>query len=484
MVALRIGPKGAELASFGLAPLLFVLMSTSIGHQDLASAMAQQSQVMARGRQHLIASPFGTIHAATFTLPRPLGTAVPVPPRFRLASYDPQDRDVVGSIAVDRTRRPSVRPVALDPLVYPTVERSGKGDRLVPRWGPRPSDATVATGLAPDLRPLEERDLQQEVLDAIAQDRRTAARPPRAPSEPTEDIEAAARFVPFPEYDISLSLEANPQIPEDKADVAWSDQPDMSILDEAADPDATARTLRLFFGDAPISSRAEIVPWAAGEEPVLLTPHGPEADIKQAALGPATEPLDPSAEDPEGVTVASKGEVTGDGRRPKGPAEYLGLAGDARMRAEKCLTSAIYFEARGESVRGQIAVAQVVLNRAFSGYYPHDVCGVVYQNSHRHLACQFTFTCDGRSKAIHEPDAFERAKRISKAALDGTVWLPQVGKATHYHAYWVHPGWTRGMRKLDRIGVHTFYRPRNWGDGAAAPVWGDKATTEDAAKKL
>jgi spore germination cell wall hydrolase CwlJ-like protein len=476
-------PKGAELTSFGLAPLLFVLMTTSIGYQDIASAMAQQSQVTARGRQHLIASPFGTIHAATFSMPRPLGTAMPEPPRVRLASYEPQDRDIVGSIGTDRNRRPSVRPVAVEPLVYPIMDRSGKGDRIVPRWGPRPpSDATVSTGLAPDLRPLDERDLQQEVLDAIELDRKLAARPARAPGEQIEDIEAAVRFEPFPEYDISLSLEMNPQVPEERADVAWSDQPDMSILDEAVDPDATARTLRLFFGEAPLSSHAEIVPWAAGEEPILMTPHGPEADIKQAARAPAIEALDSTAQSQEGVTVASKGEVTGDGRRPKSPAEYLGLAGEARLRAEKCLTSAIYFEARGEAVRGQIAVAQVVLNRAFSGYYPHDVCGVVYQNSHRHLACQFTFTCDGKSKAIHEPDAFERAQRISKATLDGTVWLAQVGKATHYHAYWVHPGWTRGMRKLDRIGVHTFYRPRNWGDGADKPSWGTPQSAEVASR--
>ena len=66
----------------------------------------------------------------------------------------------------------------------------------------------------------------------------------------------------------------------------------------------------------------------------------------------------------------------------------------ARAREEKCLSEVIYFEARGEAVRGQIAVAQVVMNRVFSGKYPNTVCGVVYQNKHRHMACQFTFACD------------------------------------------------------------------------------------------
>jgi spore germination cell wall hydrolase CwlJ-like protein len=126
----------------------------------------------------------------------------------------------------------------------------------------------------------------------------------------------------------------------------------------------------------------------------------------------------------------------------------------------------------------------VVLNRAFSGYYPSTVCGVVYQNAHRHLACQFSFACDGIRDVIREPDAYERAKRIAMESLDGKLWLPEVGKATHYHAYWVRPGWVREMNKMYKVGVHTFYRPRRWGDGSAAPAWGDAVTTEEVARKL
>jgi hypothetical protein len=59
-----------------------------------------------------------------------------------------------------------------------------------------------------------------------------------------------------------------------------------------------------------------------------------------------------------------------------------------------------------------------------------------------------------------------------------------VGKATHYHARWVHPRWVREMQRLDRIGVHTFYRPRNWGDGSEQPIWGDAATTAEAERRL
>jgi hypothetical protein len=79
---------------------------------------------------------------------------------------------------------------------------------------------------------------------------------------------------------------------------------------------------------------------------------------------------------------------------------------------------------------------------------------------------------------------WERAQTIAAEMLDGKLWLPEVGKATHYHAYWVHPGWVREMTKMHRLGVHTFYRPRKWGDGLDAPEWGDEASTADAAKRL
>ena len=132
-------------------------------------------------------------------------------------------------------------------------------------------------------------------------------------------------------------------------------------------------------------------------------------------------------------------------------------------------------------MKGQQAVAQVVMNRVFSGYYPHDVCGVVYQNAGRHLACQFTFACEGKDLSrIDEPDMWVQAKQIAKDTLDGKTWLAEVGHATHYHAYWVHPSWVHEMAKLYHLGVHTFYRPRNWGDGDDEPVWGPAPATSKA----
>ena len=131
------------------------------------------------------------------------------------------------------------------------------------------------------------------------------------------------------------------------------------------------------------------------------------------------------------------------------------------------LDSSFTITAGGDvDVIGQEAVAQVVMNRVFSGFYPNNVCGVVYQNAHRRNACQFTFACDNVPDVVTEPDMWEQAKTIARDTLDGKLWLAEIGKSTHYHAYWVHPWWVRTMRKLSRIGVHTFYRPRRWGDGA------------------
>jgi hypothetical protein len=190
-----------------------------------------------------------------------------------------------------------------------------------------------------------------------------------------------------------------------------------------------------------------------------------------------------SFELPRNDTIAPNGEVTGNEHRPNSPAERLGLIGAGRAKHEKCLADAVYFEARGEPLRGQMAVAQVIINRVFSGYYPRNICGVVYQNAHRHKRCQFTFACDGRPERVDEPVLWGRAEHIARDALDGNFWLNDVGEATHYHARRVHPWWTHKMRKLNRIGVHTFYRPRNWGDGSHSSAGDDAQPVATMARR-
>ena len=138
------------------------------------------------------------------------------------------------------------------------------------------------------------------------------------------------------------------------------------------------------------------------------------------------------------------------------PAERLHLTVATLIRAKQCLASAIYFEARDEPVRGQIAVAQVVINRVFSGYDPHDLCDVVYQNASRHLDCQFTFACDGKRKVINERGAWARAQQIAGQVLAGDLYDQAVGSSTHYHALYVRPDWVEEMKKFARSGTHNF----------------------------
>jgi hypothetical protein len=131
---------------------------------------------------------------------------------------------------------------------------------------------------------------------------------------------------------------------------------------------------------------------------------------------------------------------------------------DNQNKEQRCLAEAVYFEARSESAEGQAAVAQVVLNRVKSGLYPSSICGVVYQNRHRHLACQFTFACEGKALRITDSESWERAKRVASAVLEGKTYLADVGGATHYHADYVRPYWARRLKKMDVIGRHIFYK--------------------------
>jgi len=127
-------------------------------------------------------------------------------------------------------------------------------------------------------------------------------------------------------------------------------------------------------------------------------------------------------------------------------------------KEQKCLATAIYFEARGESLRGQAAVAQVVLNRVRNPAYPSTICGVVYQNDHLKNRCQFSFACDGKKDVIASPKNYKTAQDIAMAVTAGKIFLPEVASSTHYYAQYVKPRWAASMEKMKKIGLHIFYR--------------------------
>jgi spore germination cell wall hydrolase CwlJ-like protein len=123
----------------------------------------------------------------------------------------------------------------------------------------------------------------------------------------------------------------------------------------------------------------------------------------------------------------------------------------------RCLAEALYFEARGEKVKGQFAVAEVILNRVDMPNYPDTVCDVINQGTGKRYACQFTYTCDGRPEHITEPAAWERVGKVARIMLDGA---PRVltDEASHYHTTAVQPHWARAYPRTARIGTHIFYR--------------------------
>jgi spore germination cell wall hydrolase CwlJ-like protein len=463
MSVMRNRPKGARFVSFGLGLCVFALMPTEIGYQDIASLLARQPGVAERWQKRVF-SAASTIQVATYSFGRPIGTSVPHPASYLLASLDNQDIGITGSV----TRNPITQvPPRYQASEFPKVDRTLKGDRLVAP----PSESAAP---APSLE-------DPSSSNASVSGAKTAAATPAAEQAPLDpELQEALKAPPLAQYDVSMSLEAKPL-----DDLKIS--PDAIPLEPAPAHDGfSVKTASLFFGSSSLGAAAESIErWQPGEAPMVVLPEAlPDPDMKMMASLPFASD-EPARAVESGESIAAKGQVNADNQRVKTPAERLGLFDEkSRAKSEKCLAEAVYFEARGEAVRGQIAVAQVVLNRAFSGFYPTTVCGVVYQNKHRHLACQFTFACDNVADVVREPDMWDRARKIAKAMLDGQLWLPEVAKSTHYHAYWVHPSWVNEMKKMYKFGVHTFYRPRAWGDGSDAPSWGTPAQTAEISAEL
>lgn len=118
----------------------------------------------------------------------------------------------------------------------------------------------------------------------------------------------------------------------------------------------------------------------------------------------------------------------------------------------QCLAGAVYFESRGEKLDGQLAVAQVVINRSEDTRWPASYCGVVYQRA------QFSFVKNGRMPRINTSSgAWNRAKAIAKIAHEG-LWESEAEDAVYFHAKYVRPKWSRRKERTAQIDTHIFYR--------------------------
>lgn len=207
----------------------------------------------------------------------------------------------------------------------------------------------------------------------------------------------------------------------------------------------------------------------------VVTAHGPSAPTR---FGSAVNFAPPSGAQPaanalpknltSGLTsglLAQQDRKTGTAFGIDLPRRELGLAapfifrgsGAARENAVNCLAAAAWYEAGGDP-EGQRAVIQVVLNRVKHPAFPKTVCAVVFEGWERPTGCQFTFTCDGSlQQRAPSPVAWSLARVRAQAALDGAI-DPAVMQATHYHADYVLPWWSKSLEAVAKVGPHIFYR--------------------------
>lgn len=123
----------------------------------------------------------------------------------------------------------------------------------------------------------------------------------------------------------------------------------------------------------------------------------------------------------------------------------------------QCLTEALYFEARGETLKGIFGVAEVILNRVDDRRYPNSVCKVINQGTGERYRCQFTYTCDGRPENMRDDRAHALVGKVAKLMIDGAPRKLTRG-ATHYHTKSVNPKWAKVFPRTTTIGYHHFYK--------------------------
>ncbi|MDO9443397.1 MAG: cell wall hydrolase [Beijerinckiaceae bacterium] len=338
-----------------------------------------------------------------------------------------------------------LRPDEIDPRLalksgareFPEIDRSKRGDPVV---GLRPTfDAKLRR--RGGIEAYRASELLLSARGALAFDRLAPA------GEPTPGPDSVSSFKPEPDSAVTT----RPSVADASPGQAKSEPTQPSLRT------SLGSNARVFDGATPGVPRAVALA-SATPAPTEATPINaaayliPRAPGDKQIAGGHSRAIEVAALPPQSHTS-----IVPQGDRPN----YTALIDQGKAdREEHCLAQAIYFEARSEPEAGQAAVAQVVLNRVSSGLYPASVCGVVFQNRHRYKACQFSFACEGKSLKITEAEPWRVAQRIAKEVLVGKTYLSEVGAATHYHATYVKPGWSRRLKKTDKIGQHIFYKLR------------------------
>jgi spore germination cell wall hydrolase CwlJ-like protein len=158
------------------------------------------------------------------------------------------------------------------------------------------------------------------------------------------------------------------------------------------------------------------------------------------------------------VSLMLRPDLGPDGDTVAGRLRFASIGALDGARDLDCLTQAVYYEARGESAKGQAAVAQVVLNRVRHPAFPKTICAVVFQGAGGSKTdCQFSFVCDGSMRAARDEEAWDKAQRVAARALSGVV-LADIGGATHFHASRLQDQWGDSLVRVAQVGLHVFYR--------------------------
>lgn len=234
---------------------------------------------------------------------------------------------------------------------------------------------------------------------------------------------------------------------------------DNSPLGQAARRAADAARVRMAEAETAKSAAQEPLSLAKANALALATAYAPAAPKTSKAPFEALLGTPKVSVTPPGKPTLSDSELAAYAAENPHWWYFRELPQAASSRQElRCLAEAIYFEARSEPRDGQIAVAQVVLNRLKNPKYPNTICGVVYQNKSMRNACQFSFACDGIPERITEPGPWAKAKKIANQIVQGKVSIPEVDASTHYHATYVRPNWAPTMQRKKKIGKHIFYK--------------------------
>lgn len=206
-----------------------------------------------------------------------------------------------------------------------------------------------------------------------------------------------------------------------------------------------------------VASIVSIMAIADGSGAVAqATEQGPNADPKQVILTDEIVPETASTEQPSFISA----EVVQDIPDQPAPAPIGSLTQlvaetaipDRMSEQMHCLAGAIYFESRGEPLAGQLAVAQVIINRTESRRFPSSYCGVVYQPA------QFSFVRNGAMPTIRTSSgAWRKAQAIARIAHEG-MWDSEAGDSLYFHAHYVKPKWARTKLARATISSHIFYR--------------------------